>query len=324
MKNMYLLFLSLFIGGQIICTSCSSSDDDGHPSKPAPTEQPDEPEDDSDGEPSSMDLKADLKELATNSTLKIWTCAHRSNTLKSLKESVPGNAIQAIQYAIDAKVDMIEVDARATFDGVIVNLHDAIIDNMTTGFGALSSIPWKILSRYYLKDEKGNPTEHKIPTFEEVLKVAKDKIYICVDVKEPALLEKLIKIVDKKGMTSQVCYYIGDNTTHVKTIIRANPEAIPFPWVRTASDIDKYKTAYSKSVPMVQFDINSTGLTPLMSAIKGAKLIGYANHLLEDDSNLLNNNDFSKVDLFIQNKIEIIQTDYSDLIIPYLESKGLR
>ena len=35
-------------------------------------------------------------------------------------------------------------------------------------------------------------------------------------------------------------------------------------------------------------------------------------------------NDYSKVDVFIQNKIEVIQTDYSDIIIPYLKEKGVR
>ena len=54
------------------------------------------------------------------------------------------------------------------------------------------------------------------------------------------------------------------------------------------------------------------------------RLIGYANHLENDDSQLLNNNDYSKVDVFIQNKIEVIQTDYSDIIIPYLKEKGVR
>ena len=53
----------------------------------------------------------------------MWTCAHRSNTLKGIQNGIPGNSVEAVKYAIEAGVDMIEVDARATSDGVILALE---------------------------------------------------------------------------------------------------------------------------------------------------------------------------------------------------------
>ena len=58
-----------------------------------------------------------------------------------------------------------------------------------------------------------------------------------------------------------------------------------------------------------------------MGAIKDAKLVGYANHL-DWDSDLLNSK-YSHLQTFIDNKIEVVQTDYSDLVNSYLKEKGL-
>lgn len=321
MRKILFLSLAFSLFGQMICTGCSESDEVIKKEQSDNSDYEDE-EDNSDNEPSTKNLKADLKQLSENTNLKIWTCAHRSNTLKGIQNGIPGNSVEAIKYAIEAKVNMIEVDARATSDGVIVNMHDAGIGNTTTGSGNLSTMLSNTLFGYYLKDNQGRATKFKVPTFEQVLKAAKGKIYICVDVKEPALLRRLVKMVADKGMTNEVCYFVG--STYIDDILGYNKDVIPFPWVSSTADVSNYQKYYAKSIPMVQFSIDTTNLTELVGAIKTAKLVGYANHLENDDSQLLNNNDYTKVDLFIQQKVEVMQTDYSDIIIPYLEGKGLR
>jgi hypothetical protein len=84
----------------------------------------------------------------------------------------------------------------------------------------------------------------------------------------------------------------------------------------------KVLAKYYSKVQMVQFGIDNASLTELMGAIKDAKLVGYANHL-DWDSDLLNSK-YSHLQTFIDNKIEVVQTDYSDLVNSYLKEKGLR
>lgn len=77
---------------------------------------------------------------------------------------------------------MIEIDPRATSDGVIVNMHNTTINATTNGTGAVANMTYQTLYQYFLKGSKGI-TEYKVPTLEEVLDAAKGKIYVCVDVK---------------------------------------------------------------------------------------------------------------------------------------------
>lgn len=316
-KVFFLLAIILLVSGQVMCTSCGSSNDEyENKNQPTPPDDNEDPEDPGE-EPDTKSLTTDLKNLSSNTSLKMWTCAHRSNTYKGIRDGIPENSIPAIQYAIEVGADMIEIDPRATSDGVIVNMHNTTINATTNGTGAVANMTYQTLYQYFLKGSKGI-TEYKVPTLEEVLDAAKGKIYVCVDVKEKGLLGKIIKTVAEKGMIDQVCYYTGSSTSYIEEMNTINPGAIPFPWVSEVKVLAKY---YSK-VQMVQFGIDNASLTELMGAIKDAKLVGYANHL-DWDSDLLNSK-YSHLQTFIDNKIEVVQTDYSDLVNSYLKEKGLR
>jgi len=318
-KVFFLLAIILLVSGQVMCTSCGSSNDEyENKNQPTPPDDNEDPEDPGE-EPDTKSLTTDLKNLSSNTSLKMWTCAHRSNTYKGIRDGIPENSIPAIQYAIEVGADMIEIDPRATSDGVIVNMHNTTINATTNGTGAVANMTYQTLYQYFLKGSKGI-TEYKVPTLEEVLDAAKGKIYVCVDVKEKGLLGKIIKTVAEKGMIDQVCYYTGSSTSYIEEMNTINPGAIPFPWV-SAAEVKVLAKYYSK-VQMVQFGIDNASLTELMGAIKDAKLVGYANHL-DWDSDLLNSK-YSHLQTFIDNKIEVVQTDYSDLVNSYLKEKGLR
>lgn len=322
MRKIYFLAITIFLAcGPMVYTSCSSSPDDEYvkptePTNPDDKEDPEEPK-----EPTgSKSLTADLKQLAEATDFKMWTCAHRCNTYKGIRDGVPENSIKAIEYAIEVEAKMIEIDPRATSDGIIVNMHDATINRTTNGTGSVSNMTYQTLYQYFLVGSKG-VTEYKVPTLEEVLDAAKNKIFVCIDVKEKDLLKKIIKIVGDKGMIDQVCYYTGGGISYVDQINEADPKAIPFPWVGTAADVRNF-ARYYKKVQMVQFSIASTSLSELMTAMKDAKLVGYANHL-NWDSDLLNSK-YSHLDTFIDNKIEVVQTDYPELVHTYLKDKGIK
>ena len=68
-----------------------------------------------------------------------------------------------------------------------------------------------------------------------------------MDVKEPALLRRLVKMVADKGMTNEVCYFVG--STYIDNILEYNKDAIPFPWVSNTTDVNNYQKYYAKSIP---------------------------------------------------------------------------
>ena len=100
MRKILFLSLAILLAGLMICSGCSSSDDEIKKEQPINPDDSDEPEDGS-SEPSGRDLKADLKQLSENTSLKMWTCAHRSNTLKGIQNGIPGNSVEAVKYAIE-------------------------------------------------------------------------------------------------------------------------------------------------------------------------------------------------------------------------------
>lgn len=62
----------------------------------------------------------------------LWI-AHRGASTEA-----PENTLPAFQIAIEAKMDMIELDVQLTKDGQLVVLHDASLERTTTGRGLVS------------------------------------------------------------------------------------------------------------------------------------------------------------------------------------------
>ena len=148
-KVFFLLAIILLVSGQVMCTSCGSSNDEyENKNQPTPPDDNEDPEDPGE-EPDTKSLTTDLKNLSSNTSLKMWTCAHRSNTYKGIRDGIPENSIPAIQYAIEVGADMIEIDPRATSDGVIVNMHNTTINATTNGTGAVANMTYQTLYQYF-------------------------------------------------------------------------------------------------------------------------------------------------------------------------------
>lgn len=106
--------------------------------------------------------------------------AHRGNWRNSAE-----NSIQAFQECIDEKLDGIEVDLQMTKDSILIIMHDDTIDRTTTGKGRVSDYTLSELKSLNLLSPIGVVTRQKIPTFEEILLLAKDRILIQVDKWKP-------------------------------------------------------------------------------------------------------------------------------------------
>ena len=129
--------------------------------------------------------------------------------------NAPENSIQAYQSCIDAGFDGIEIDVQMTKDSAIVMMHDQTIDRTTTGKGKVSDYTLAELKELYLKSPIGVVTRQRIPTFDEVLEIAKGKILIQVDKWQP-VKEKVVEIARRHNCLNQIVLRGTMNSRQVK------------------------------------------------------------------------------------------------------------
>jgi len=147
--------------------------------------------------------KHNIKPLTPPKHGGIYVVAHRG-----AHHEAPENSLAAYQKAIDMGVDFIEVDIRTTKDGVIVSCHnetiDAYADTMT---GKVNDFTYDELMKVDIGIKKGVEWKGtRIPTFEEVLKIAKGKCGIYLDLKE-APVKELVALIKKYDLQHQTLWY---------------------------------------------------------------------------------------------------------------------
>lgn len=87
-KVFFLLAIILLVSGQVMCTSCGSSNDEyENKNQPTPPDDNEDPEDPGE-EPDTKSLTTDLKNLSSNTSLKMWTCAHALIVATPIREYV--------------------------------------------------------------------------------------------------------------------------------------------------------------------------------------------------------------------------------------------
>ena len=118
----------------------------------------------------------------------------------------------AFQEAIRVGADFMEVDVRTTSDGKLVLSHDATVDRCTNGKGKVSEMTFEQIEQLDAGSVKSGPefAGTKVPTFDEVLDLARGKIGIYVDVKSVSAKD-LVSHIDGHGMTDHVVIYCALN-----------------------------------------------------------------------------------------------------------------
>ncbi|WP_047982585.1 glycerophosphodiester phosphodiesterase [Ornithinibacillus contaminans] len=120
----------------------------------------------------------------------------------------PENTLSSFQAAIDLGFSHMELDVHMSKDGVPVVMHDHTINRMTDGSGEIRNYTVEELKQFTIASEE------KIPTLEEVLKLAKDRIMISIELKKPKLYpgieQNIYEIIKKFEMEDQV-YVISFN-----------------------------------------------------------------------------------------------------------------
>jgi glycerophosphoryl diester phosphodiesterase len=146
----------------------------------------------------------------------IVAISHRGEHLQR-----PENTVPAFQEAIRVGADFIEVDVRTTSDGKLVLSHDATLDRCTNGTGQVAAMTFEQIESLDAGIKKGPEyAGTKIPSFDEILDLARGKIGIYVDIKS-ATAQDLISHIDAHGMSDHVVMYCAPELC--KKIQKLNP-----------------------------------------------------------------------------------------------------
>jgi len=272
-------------------------------------------------------IEALIKNLEDSKNDQIMVIAHRA-----ISHNAPENSLQAIQNSIEMGVDIVEIDIRVTKDGKLVLMHDQSVNRTTNGKGNVKDWTLEQLKTLNLVDGFGSVTVYKIPTLEEALLLSKDKILINLD-KSYNYFDKCYEVMKKTGTLKQVVIKGEKTRSQVESEYGQYLGEIYFmPIVqlpnknakRIIDDYLKHRVPISfefiiRRDPVGVIDnfdeIREKGANIWVNALRKKHNAGH-----DDEKAVL---DPTVYDWYIENNINMIQTNQPELLIDYLRKKGL-
>ncbi len=253
------------------------------------------------------------KSLHDPHSKEVLVAAHRA-----AHNGYPENSLPAVQHAIDLGLDIVEVDIRVTRDGVPILMHNKVIDDKTDGTGDPESYVLKDLQKFRLKMADGSLSEEHIPTFEDVLNLARGKIMIDVDIKT-GNLKPITDVVKKTGMQQQV-FYFDDDYLSLKEILSLDPGAMIMPRAYSYQMADSALRIFTPIGVHID-DSFYTPQTVRLISEKNARI--WINALGETDQQIREGEIEEAMDSLLYFHANMIQTDEPEKILNYLRSKKL-
>jgi len=242
---------------------------------------------------------------------KFIVIAHRGDHVL-----VPENTLAAYENGIKNGVDFVEIDLRTTKDSVLVIMHDATVDRMTNGKGKVSDLTYSELKKLQVIDKmKDTNAIYRIPTFEEVLKTCRNKIYIYLDYKD-ASVQQAYKMIKHYGMEKQMIVYINTSAqyTEWRTRVPSMPLMLSLPDdVKTEGQLNKFLK--ETPVSLLDGDYSDYTLVVLTAASK-AGIISWPDIQSPDEDKNWDN--------ALKMGFTGLQTDHPAALIRYLKEKRLR
>jgi len=159
----------------------------------------------------------------------IFIAAHRGGKEFDNIEGIPGNSIANIDNAVSKGFDLYESDIEVLRDGTLVVFHDNDFNNLTncsavadlicSSTDTLNDKDIGILDQLYLTYDNGGVSDQRIPTLEEFLLAAKDKIMIKFDLKSgtsnSTVLQRILDTIVDTDTVEQVLIRGGANALSI-------------------------------------------------------------------------------------------------------------
>jgi len=265
---------------------------------------------------SEAQTRADvLADVFVNHPEQIMVTAHRA-----AHTHYPENSLGALQEAIRLGVDIAEVDIRQTKDHVLVIMHDGKVDRTTNGKGALTDLTYQQLMELRLLQD-GKPTDEKVPTLEQVLKMAKGKILIDLDFKlgDEGALKRTYKTIEETQTTNQVLFFLYQYK-YAPLVHAVNPDVKIMPRAYKVDDVNKILDM--KIAKVIHIDEKFYSDT-LMKKIRDQHVRVWSNALgVYDDLELSSHTGFKAL-LTKTKYVNVIQTNLPEEWLKYLKQAGL-
>ncbi|MFW9911840.1 MAG: glycerophosphodiester phosphodiesterase [Candidatus Thorarchaeota archaeon] len=108
--------------------------------------------------------------------------------------AAPENTVRSYELAMQAGVDMIEVDVWASADGHLVCMHDPDVSATTNGVGRIEELTLERIKSL----DAGEGQE--VPLLDEVFDLIQGKIGINIDLKSIGVEEQVLDLIIERGM----------------------------------------------------------------------------------------------------------------------------
>ena len=162
-------------------------------------------------------------------------CAHRGENARH-----PENTLPAFREALRLGAQQIEFDICRTKDGQLVVMHDATVNRTSNGEGLVSELTFeqiRELDAGIKKEVKFAGT--KVPTFEEVINLLPENIWINVHMKDDETAAVMVaKIIVEKKRTHQA--FISCNHTCADAVRKVFPQIMICNMDRQGGDVSRY------------------------------------------------------------------------------------
>lgn len=193
----------------------------------------------------------------------------------------PENSIKAIELAIQAGANIVEIDVAKTKDGQIILMHDKTLERTTTGKGKVTDWTLDSLRNLKLKNGAGIRTKHTIPTLEEALLFSKGKVMLNLD-KAYEMFDEIYELLEKTQTTDHIIMKGNKDVATVKKQFgKYLDKVIYMPIVNLDnSNAEQIIEDFLRELKPVAFELlfkNDTNPLPklLTKSLKGKSLIWY-------------------------------------------------
>jgi glycerophosphoryl diester phosphodiesterase len=132
--------------------------------------------------------------------------------------AAPENSLLAIERAILAGHDVVEIDVRRSADGEFFLMHDDTLERMAGLDRVPESLTLQELTGLHLRDRNGGKahpkTPEKLPSLKEVFDLTRDRIFVHLDVKHKDMIPEVISCAKSMRVDQQVDFCADLKTAH--------------------------------------------------------------------------------------------------------------